>query len=83
MNKEYYHMESVTIKLDHALYEQLDQAARKHGANRSAVVREALRKHLRPRAGSDALNRFGNLVGCSEGPADLSTNPSHLNKLGQ
>lgn len=49
---EYYveytpHMEIVQIVLDKRLLQATDQAARRARSNRSALVREALREHLR------------------------------------
>jgi metal-responsive CopG/Arc/MetJ family transcriptional regulator len=41
------HMETVQIVLDKQLLTAADQAARRSRVNRSALVREALRQHLR------------------------------------
>ena len=41
------HMETVQIVLDKKLLHATDQAARRTKRNRSALVRDALRKHLR------------------------------------
>jgi predicted transcriptional regulator len=41
------HMETVQIVLDKNLLQAADQAARRTKQNRSALVREALREHLR------------------------------------
>lgn len=41
------HMETVQIVLDKKLLHAADQAARRTKQNRSALVREALREHLR------------------------------------
>ena len=41
------HMETVQIVLDKALLHATDQAARRTKRNRSALVRDALREHLR------------------------------------
>ena len=41
------HMETVQIVLDKKLLQATDQAARRTKRNRSALVRDALREHLR------------------------------------
>ena len=41
------HMETVQIVLDRKLLQAADRAARRTKQNRSALVREALREHLR------------------------------------
>ena len=41
------HMETVQIVLDKELLQATDRAARRTKRNRSALVREALREHLR------------------------------------
>jgi metal-responsive CopG/Arc/MetJ family transcriptional regulator len=41
------HMETIQIVLDKALLHATDQAARRTKRNRSALVRDALREHLR------------------------------------
>ncbi len=41
------HMETVQIVLDKELLQAADQAARRTKQNRSALVRDALREHLR------------------------------------
>jgi metal-responsive CopG/Arc/MetJ family transcriptional regulator len=42
-----FHMETIQIVLDKTLLHATDQAARKMKRNRSALVRDALREHLR------------------------------------
>jgi metal-responsive CopG/Arc/MetJ family transcriptional regulator len=41
------HMETIQIVLDKALLQATDRAARRMKRNRSALVREALREHLK------------------------------------
>jgi len=41
------HMETIQIVLDKRLLQATDQAARRTKRNRSALVRDALREHLR------------------------------------
>jgi metal-responsive CopG/Arc/MetJ family transcriptional regulator len=54
-------METVRIALDKTLLQAADRAARRTKQNRSALVREALREHLRrlEMRASEALDREG------------------------
>jgi len=42
-----FNMETIQVVLDRALLQAADQAARRTKQNRSALVRDALREHLR------------------------------------
>ena len=77
-------MAGVSLKLPEDLATRLDAAAAKRGLSRSAFLREALESHLQKDdvAGSVA-DLAGDLVGCLQGPSDLSSNPSHLEGLGE
>jgi metal-responsive CopG/Arc/MetJ family transcriptional regulator len=57
------HMQIVQIVLDKKLLQATDQAARKTRRNRSALVRDALREHLRrlELRASEGLDRQGYL----------------------
>lgn len=54
-------METIQIVLDKTLLQATDQAARRTRRNRSALVRDALREHLRrlEREGREARDREG------------------------
>jgi hypothetical protein len=56
------HMETVQIVLDKELLQAADRAALRTKRNRSALVRDALREHLR-RLEVHALERFSNSRG--------------------
>jgi metal-responsive CopG/Arc/MetJ family transcriptional regulator len=51
------YMETIQVVLESALLRATDQAARKRQLNRSALVREALRAHLRRLAARDREQR--------------------------
>jgi hypothetical protein len=80
-------MKTVSLKLPATLSARLDRAARQRGQSKSAIVREALQSFLNGKhAGArplSALDLAGDLVGCAEGPGDLSTNPKYLEGFGR
>lgn len=80
-------MKTVTVKLPASLNARLDRAARRRGQTKSDVIREALEGLLNGSRGTrtarSALELAGDLVGCVEGPGDLSTNPKYMEGLGQ
>jgi Arc/MetJ-type ribon-helix-helix transcriptional regulator len=86
-------MKTVTVKLPLALSARLDRAAKRRGQTRSEVVREALQSLLggpngngnssKVRQPQSALDLAGDLVGCIQGPGDLSTNRSYLDGFGK
>jgi len=79
-------MKTVSLKLPDDLDSRLERAARGRGSSKSALVRKALIRFL-PADGSPGgpsfLDRAGRLVGCVDGPADLSSNPRHLRGYGE
>jgi hypothetical protein len=82
-------MKTISLKLPVRLHARLDRAARKRKQSKSDVVRAALEQFLngqqRPRTppGVSALELAGDLVGCAEGPGDLSTNPKYMEGYGK
>lgn len=79
-----------SIALSDVQKKALAELSEKSGKPWTDVLTEALSAY-RPEIGtdglsgesfSDAVTRLG-LMGCVEGPADLSTNPTHLEGLGQ
>ena len=77
----------ISVRLDPAVGQRLDQEVRTSGKSESQVVREALVEYLgkRPRGESclDLARRI-RVVGCAKGlPRDLSTNPKHFEGLGK
>lgn len=81
-------MKTLTIKIPAALDTALAQASERQQLSKSELVRRALTAYMgqtesQARAPS-ALDIAGDLVGCfSGGPADLSSNPRHLDGFGQ
>ena len=58
----------------------------KRGQSKSAVVREILDEYLsqgKPAAEVSCLDLAGDLIGCVEGPGDLSTNPRYMSGFGR
>ena len=79
-------MKTFSLKIPDALDSELDAAAQKRGVSKSELVRRAVVRYLpgeRPKRGASLLERAGDLVGCLEGPGDLSTNPRHLRGYGE
>jgi predicted transcriptional regulator len=79
-------MKTLTLKLPDALDRQLTVLVSQRGVNKSVLIREAIERYLSDSKAIQAgsfLDLAGNLVGCVEGPADLSTNPAHLEGFGK
>lgn len=80
-------MRTISLKLPEELGRRLDSAAAQRGQSKSEVVRNALeqfllKKPIQPSPGS-LLERAGDLVGCLNGPGDLSTNKKYLRNFGK
>lgn len=79
-------MTTLALKIPETLADDLSALARRRGTSKAALVREALQTLLRrepsPPPGS-ALALAGDLVGCVEGPGDLSYNRAYLDDLGR
>ena len=71
-------MKTYSFKLPPRLSAQLDRAARQRGQSKSEVVRAALEQILKGEGAGQrplsALELAGDLVGCLDGPGDVSTN---------
>jgi hypothetical protein len=80
-------MKTVSLKLSPRLNAKLDRAAKQRRQSKSEIVREALEQFLNgPPVGKrplSALELAGDLVGCAEGPGDLSTNPKYMEGFGE
>jgi hypothetical protein len=79
-------MKTVSIKVPKAIDTQLSALARRRRTTKSALIRSALddlvARRGAPRAGS-ALDVVRDLVGCLDGPADLSTSRARLAGFGR
>jgi len=80
-------MKTLTVKLPASLNARLTRTAKQRGQTKSEVVREALETLLNgsdaKRTARSALELAGDLVGCIEGPGDLSTNPKYMDGFGE
>jgi metal-responsive CopG/Arc/MetJ family transcriptional regulator len=76
-------MKTLSLKLPPSLSVRLERAAKQRGQSKSEVVRAALEQFLNGERPLSALELAGDLVGCGEGPGDLSTNPKHMEGFGE
>ena len=80
-------MNTLTVKIPPGLGRELAQVSEQEHLTKSELVRRALVAYIRQRNQSSAivsaLDQAGDLVGCfSGGPADLASNPGHLDGFG-
>jgi metal-responsive CopG/Arc/MetJ family transcriptional regulator len=80
-------MERINVRVDPRLKQELEAEAREKGVRPSDVVRQALEEHVRQRTPRetcyDLAQRLG-ILGSAQGlPADLSTNPKHMEGFGR
>lgn len=79
-------MKTLSLRVPDNLDADLGAAADRKGVTKSLLIREALVELLAredtPDRGS-ALAAIKDLVGCVEGPEDLSVNPDYLEDLGR
>ncbi|MGO9465113.1 MAG: ribbon-helix-helix protein, CopG family [Isosphaeraceae bacterium] len=76
-------MTMLSLKLPPGLSARLNRAAKLRGESKSEVVRAALEQFLKADRPTSALHLAGDIVGCGEGPGDLSTNPQHMEGFGE
>jgi hypothetical protein len=79
-------MKTLSLKLPDALFSKLTALAQNRGESRSALVRDAIREMIAGHgigAAGSSLDLAGDLVGCIEGPVDLSVSEDHLHGYGQ
>jgi len=80
-------MKTISLKLPPNLSAKLDHAASQRRQSKSEIVRAALEQFLnggsRTRRQVSALELAGDLVGCVEGPGDLSTNSKYMEGFGE
>lgn len=77
-------MTTMSLKVPAVLKQRLARLAKSRGASRSAVIREALERFLNeaPAHPDSCLALASDLIGCVEGPADLSHNKKRLEGFG-
>jgi hypothetical protein len=75
-------MPVVTVKMPKSLHARLEAEARRRRTSKSAVLREAFSNHAHARPHS-LRERAGHLIGCFDGPGDLSLKSKTLLGYGQ
>lgn len=79
-------MTNMSLKLPEALAARLSAAARQRKQTKSALVRDLLERffdEVPPAGRGSCLELASDLVGCVEGPADLSCDEDHLAGYGK
>jgi hypothetical protein len=80
-------MDRINVRVDEQLKQQLEAEARARGIRPSEVVREVLAEHLKARTPPpsclDIAQRIGLIASVRGLPADLSTNPEHMEGFGR
>lgn len=80
-------MKTISLKLSDGLHANLQRAAERGRRSKSAVMRTALEQYLNGERTvappGSLLERAGKLIGCLEGPGDLSYNKKHMEGFGQ
>ena len=77
-------MVSMSLRMPAHLAARIRAAARDAGVSRSALMREAIERHLSGGTPPpSAFDLIADLAGTWEGPADLSTNPNYLEGFGE
>lgn len=79
-------MKTLSLKLPDDMARILEDRARSTGATKSEILREALVGYLAqspPPGKGSFLALAGDLVGCLEGPGDLSYNKEYLENYGR
>jgi len=77
-------MTTISLKVPTALERRLAQVAERRGTSRSAVIRDALERFIEKNTGrsGSCLAKAAELIGCVDGPADLSHNKKRLAGFG-
>ena len=79
-------MKTISLKISEELYHLLHQLSKKSGQNISSLIRETLNEYL---ISNNELNpssfyiKARDLIGCLEGPVDLSSNEDYLQGYGK
>lgn len=79
-------MKTLSLKIPDALARELEARAESKKTTKSAILREALTDYLTqapPAKAGSFLTLAGSLVGCLEGPGDLSYDKRHLEDYGR
>lgn len=79
-------MKTLSLKLSDELARILEDRARSAGTTKSEILREALTGYFAqspPPGKGSFLELAGDLVGCLEGPGDLSHNKEYFRNYGR
>jgi predicted DNA-binding protein len=79
-------MKNISLKLPNDVALALTSLAKRKGVTKSALIREALEGYLSHNPGRQELSfleRAEDLIGCVEGPGDLSYNKDHMKEYGR
>jgi hypothetical protein len=79
-------MKTLSLKLPESLFAKLTSAAGKRGESRSVLVREAIETYItgdNHAPEGSCLDLAKDLVGCVNGPVDLSFNKKRMRGYGQ
>ncbi len=79
-------MQTISLKVPRVLSLRLAQIAEEQQRSKSAVIRDAVDIYIRDeRSGrpKSALDGIEDLIGCVEGPGDLSTNKDYMRGFGE
>ena len=77
---------AISIKLPEPLFHDLAQRAKTRALSQSEIIRSALAAYLQRDAlpsTASCADRAQRWTGIMQGPADLSTNPKHLDGFGE
>ena len=76
-------MHTISLKMPEPLAIRLEDAARKKGVSKSALIRDALEVYLQADRAESALSQVADLAGILSGPEDLSVNKDYLRNFGR
>jgi len=79
-------MDTVSLKLSAELNSELERQARQRGLRKSQFMRQILEAYITENkkiSSNSLLDSIADLAGVLDGPADLSSNPDHLDGYGE
>jgi Ribbon-helix-helix protein, copG family len=79
-------MKTISLKLPDDVDRELSARAERVGTSKSALIREAIEGLLAKGSGGrkgSFLELAGDLIGCVEGPGDLSYNKEYMKDFGR
>ena len=79
-------MERINVRVEGPVKQRLEADAKQKGTSPSAIVRQLIEVHYRQPAAENCLQlaeRLGTLGSIRGLPADLTTNPDHMDGFGR